>query len=301
MRVFVTGASGFVGSGVTRELIKGGHQVVGLARSDKAAATVAGNGATVLRGELGDLAVLRDAAREADAVIHCGFIHDFSNYAASVGTDKTAIETLGDALAGTGKALIVTAGMGVKRTGPLATEDDDADISNMPRLSEPTGLAQVAKGVRAMVMRLPPSVHGPHDHGFVAALVAIARQTGTAAYVGEGKNVWSSVHRDDAARAYVLALENGVAGGRYHAVADEGVPFRQIAEAIGRKLGVPVQSVTPEQAAEVLSWQARFAQFDAPASSALTRQRLGWTPAGSSLLEDIETGTYFDAVLAAAE
>jgi len=150
-------------------------------------------------------------------------------------------------------------------------------------------------------MRLPPSVHGPHDHGFVAALIAIAREAGTAAYVGEGSNRWSSVHRDDAARAYVLALEKGLAGARYHAVSDEGVPFRQIAETIGRKLGLPVRSVTPEQASEVLSWQARFAQFDAPASSTLTRQRLGWTPTGSSLLEDMESGTYFDAVRAAAE
>lgn len=301
MRVFVTGASGFVGSGITRELIKGGHQVVGLARSDKAAATVEANGGAALHGELGDLDVLKDAARGADAVVHAGFIHDFSNYAASIGTDQAAIEAMGDALAGSGKALIVTAGMGVKRSGSLATEDEAADLSHMPRMSEPTGLAQATKGVRAMVMRLPPSVHGPHDHGFIAALITIAREKGTAAYVGEGSTRWSSVHRDDAARAYVLALEKGVAGARYHAVADEGVPFRQIAETIGRKLGVPVRSVTPEQASEVLGWQARFAQFDAPASSALTRQRLGWTPTGSSLLGDMESGTYFDPMRTAAK
>jgi len=294
MRVFVTGASGWVGTGVTRELIAAGHAVVGLVRSDAAEGRVRANGATPLRGDLNDLPTLRQGTKDADAVIHCGFIHDFSNYAASVETDQRAIETIGDVLAGSNRPLLVTAGLGVKRTGPLLSETDEVDISRVPRLSEPAALALVDKGVRVGIVRLPPTVHGSGDHGFIASLIGIARDRGAAAYVGEGTNQWSAVHRDDAARLYLLALEKGRAGERYHAIGDQGVPFRQIAEVIGRRLGVPVRSVNEAGIPDAFGWMAPFARFDVPAASQLTRDRLGWAPTRPGLLHDLEHGTYFD-------
>ncbi len=299
MRVFVTGASGFVGSSVTRQLIAAGSQVVGLARSDKSAAAIEANGGSVVRGEIGDLDLLAGAAREADAVIHTAFIHDFSNYKAAADADKAAIDAIGNALSGSGKPFIVTAGVGVTPKGPLRTEEDPTN-ANIGRMSEVAGLAFAAEGVKAMAMRLPPSVHGPHDHGFVASLIRIAREKGNSAYVGEGSNRWPAVWRDDAAHAFVLALEKGVAGSRYHAVGDEGVPFRDIASVIGRKLGVPVISVTPEEAPARFGWMGHFAQFDVASSSALTQSRLGWRPEGPGLLEDMEHGTYFEPQTSAA-
>jgi nucleoside-diphosphate-sugar epimerase len=298
MRVFVTGASGWVGTGVTRELLAAGHQVVGLARSDQSAAKLQVAGAEVLRGDLSDLEALAKGAREADGVIHLGFIHDFSNFAAAGGTDKTAIETMGAALIGTGKPMLVTSGTAGLSLGRPSTENDSPDPETfrmLPRLSEPVGLSFATQGVRAGVVRLPPTVHGNGDHGFVPGLIAIARQKGVSAYVGTGDNVWSTVHRDDAARVYVLALEKGESGQVHHAVDEVGVPFKDMAEIIGRKLGLPVQSVTREQAPEQFGWMAHFAQFDVPASSQLTRDRLGWTPTEEGLIANLEDGAYFTA------
>lgn len=292
MRVFITGGSGHVGSAVTNELIAHGHQVTGLARSDAAAAKLEAAGASVLRGELGDLDVLTRGAREADAVIHCGFVHDFSNFAASVETDRIAIETLGAALKGTDKPLIVTAGLAGIAPGRIATEEDEL-APVIPRVSEPTALKLARDGVKAMVVRLPPSTHGDNDHGFVAALIQFARNAGAAAYVGEGSNRWSAGHVLDAARVYRLALEKGTAGARYHVVGDEGIPVREIAETIGTRLGLPVKSVTEEEAGTYLSWLAPFFQLDIAASAELTRRRLGWEPREKGLLADMEQGTYF--------
>lgn len=296
MRVFITGGSGHVGSAVTNELIANGHEVTGLARSDASAAKLEAAGATVVRGELGDLETLERGAREADGVIHCGFIHDFSNYAHSAEVDRVAIETFGRVLRGTGKPLLVTSGLAGLTPGRLATELDEVDPAierRVPRVSEKTALALAADGVNAGVVRLPPTTHGRNDHGFVAGLIGIAREQGLAAYVGEGANHWAAGHVLDAARVYRLALERNVAGRRYHVVGDAGVPFRDIAAVIGRKLGVPVRSIAAEAAPAHFGWMATFAQLDAQASAALTQQWLGWTPTQVGLLEDMEHGTYF--------
>jgi len=292
MRVFITGATGHVGTAVTAELLANGHAVTGLARSDASAAKLTAAGAQVLRGELGDLSVLAQGAREADAVIHCGFIHDFANFAASVEVDRVAIETLGGALVGTDKPLVVTGGVIGIAPGSVATEDQLID-GDFGRKSEQTALRLASEGIRAMVMRLPPSTHGANDHGFIASLIGFARASGAAAYVGDGNNRWSAGHVLDAARLYRLAIEKGTAGACYHAVGDEGVAARDIAGVIGERLGLPVKSVTPDEAGTHLSWLARFFAADAAASSALTQQRLGWTPREIGLIEDMRTGTYF--------
>ena len=294
MRVFVTGASGWVGSTVSRQLLARGHDVTGLARSDKSAAIVSDLGAHVRRGDLSDLDGLAAGATAADAVIHCGFIHDFSDYAKSVVVDRQAIEAMGAALAGTGKTLLVTSGMGGLAAGRPSTEEDTPDAS-FSRLSEQSGLALLDRDVGVGVVRLPPSVHGRGDHGFVAALIGIARQKGASAYVDTGSNVWSSVDREDAARVFALALEKGSPGWRYHAVGDTGVPFRDIAAIIGRKLDLPVVSIPAAEAGAHFGWMGPFVQFDVPASAALTSERLGWHPTGSGLLQDLEHGAYFDA------
>jgi nucleoside-diphosphate-sugar epimerase len=295
MRIFVTGATGFIGSAIVQELIGAGHQVLGLARSDAGAASLASAGADVHRGSLEDLESLRSGAASADGVIHTAFIHDFSNYAAAAETDRRAIAALGAALVGSGRPMIVTSGtLLLRRKGPLATEDDDTD-SSFPRKSEEAVLEIASRGVRISVVRLPPSVHGDGDHGFVPRLLAIAREKGAAAYVGDGQNRWPAVHRLDAAHLYRLVLEKGTAGARYHGIADEGVPFQDIAGVIGRRLKLPVVSKSPEEAADHFGWISHFASLDCPASSAQTQERLGWRATRPSLIADLNRPIYFEA------
>ncbi len=294
MRVFVTGATGFVGSAVIGELVGAGHQVVGLARSDSAASTLAAMGATAHRGDLTNLDSLRSGAAACDAVIHAGFIHDFSKFKESCEVDRRAIETLGAVLAGSDRLLIVTSGTGLLSPGRLATEDTEAPSDDaMPRVSEQSAFAAGSRGTRIAVVRLPPSVHGDGDHGFVPLLIGLARDKGEAAFVGDGSNHWPAVHRLDAARAYRLVLEKGEAGRRYHAVAEEGVPFREIAAVIGRRLGVTVVGKSPEQAAQYFGWFTGFASIDNLVSSQTTRDALGWTPTGPGLIADIDRPIYF--------
>jgi nucleoside-diphosphate-sugar epimerase len=293
MKIFVTGATGFIGSAILEELINSGHQVLGLTRSDAAAASLAAAGAEAHRGSLEDGDSLRSGASLADGVIHAGFNHDWANYAAAAETDRRAIETLGAALAGSDRPLIVTSGtLLAQRQGPLATEEDTTD-PNFPRKSEDAALAMAARGVHVSLLRLPPSVHGKGDHGFVPALIGIARQKGISAYVGDGLNRWPAVHRLDAARLYRLAVEKASAGARYHGVADEGVPFREIAQVIGRRLNVPVASKSPEEAAGHFGWMAHFVGIDGPASSSQTRKLLGWQPQQPGLIADLDQAYYF--------
>ena len=295
MRVFVTGATGFVGSAIVSELISAGHQVLGLTRSDAGAASLTAAGANPHRGSLEDLESLRSGAANSDGVIHTAFIHDFLNYATATDADTRAIETLGSALAGSGRPFVVSSGtLLLERQGPLATEHDES-IPNFPRKSEAAGLPMASQGVRVSALRLSPSVHGDGDHGFVPRLIAIAREKGASAFVGDGLNRWPAVHRLDAARLYRLALEKGSAGTRYHGVADQGVPFREIAEVIGRRLNVPVISKSPEEAADHFGWISHFVSIDCPASSALTQEQLGWRPTHASLIPDIDRPTYFEA------
>jgi len=293
MRVFVTGATGFIGTAIARELIDAGHQVLGLARSDAAAKSLLAAGAEVHRGSLEDLESLRGGAAVADGVIHTAFIHDFSNYGPAAEADRHAIETLGDALVGSDRPLIVTSGtLLVQRQASLATEED-AHNPNFPRKSEAVALALAARGIRASVLRLSPSVHGNGDHGFVPRLIGIAREKGVSAFIGDGLNRWPAVHRLDAARLYRLVLEKGTGGASYHGVAEEGVPTRDIAEAIGRGLNVPVVSKSSEEAADHFGWIARFFGIDGPASSAQTQGRLGWRPVQPGLITDLSAEHYF--------
>ena len=295
MRVFVTGATGFIGGVVIPELLSAGHQVLGLARSDDGARALAAAGAQAHRGTLEDLGSLRDGAAQADGVIHAGFIHDFSKFAENCEVDRRAIEAIGDVLAGTGKPLVVTAGI-PPMPGRPTTEDDVVPPDHpMPRVSEPSALALVARGVRATVMRLP-QVHDRDRAGLVNYFIAIARQKGVSAYVGEGHNRWAAVHRLDVAPLYRLALENGVAGARFHAVAEEGVTARQIAESIGRGLKIPAVSVSAEEAMSHFGPLGFFAGMDITASSALTQQRLGWRPAqATGLIDDVDHSSEFAA------
>jgi nucleoside-diphosphate-sugar epimerase len=294
MRIFVTGATGFLGTAIVRELIDAGHQVLGLARSDAGAKSLIAAGAQVHRGSLEDLESLRSGAAAADGVIHTAFIHDFNNYGPAAESDRQAIETLGGALAGSDRPLIVTSGtLLAQRTGTLATEGDPHN-PNSPRRSEDAALALAARGVRASVLRLPPSVHGNGDHGFVPRLISIARERGVSAFIGDGLNRWPAVHRIDAAHLYRLVVEKGSAGSSYHGVADEGVPTREIAEVIGRHLNMPVVSKSPEEAADHFGWIGRFFGIDGPASSAQTQQQLGWRPVQPGLIADLNAEQYFE-------
>jgi nucleoside-diphosphate-sugar epimerase len=288
MRVFVTGASGFIGSAVVDELIAAGHKVLGLARADAAATSLIAAGADVHRGSLEDLDSLRSGAAAADAVIHTAFIHDFSKFQANCETDRRAIEAIGSALAGSDRPFIVTSGTGIARTPGRPTTEEDAPDSEIPRIASEQAAASVqALGVRVSVMRLP-QVHDPVKQGLITYLIDVAREKGVSAYVGDGQNRWPAVHRLDAAHLYRLVLEKGSAGARYHAVDEEGVPLRDIAEVIGKHLNVPVVSKSHEEAADHFGWLAHFAAFDIPASSQWTQEQLGWRPRGPGLISDLQ-------------
>jgi nucleoside-diphosphate-sugar epimerase len=293
MRVFVTGATGFVGSAVVGELAAAGHQVLGLARSDQGAKALAEMGAQVHRGNMQDLDSLRSGAAEADGVIHLAFNHDFSKFLENCEADRRAIEAIGEVLEGSERPLLVTSGLALVAPGRLATEAD-SPAPGFPRLSEVAAETVAARGVRAAVVRLAPSTHGAGDHGFVPHLINLAREKGVSAYIGDGSNRWPGVHRFDAARLYRLALERGAVDGPYHAVAEEGVPFKEIAGVIGRGLGVPVVSKSEDEAADHFGWFKGFAGMDIPASSERTRQRLNWQPTHPDLLTDIDQKAYFE-------
>ncbi|HEV7927566.1 MAG TPA: SDR family oxidoreductase [Verrucomicrobiae bacterium] len=296
--VFVTGATGFVGSAVVQELIRAGHQVTGLARSDAAAKSLAAAGAKVHRGDLEDLKSLRRAAADSDGVIHTGFIHDFSKFKEVCETDRRVIEALGSMLSDSNRPLVITSGVGIATPGRLATEESVSvlDSAAMPRVASEEAAASVAaRGVRVAVVRLP-IIHGDGDgpHSFVRTLIRIAREKGVTAYVGDGTNRWPAAHQLDAAALYRLAFEKAPAGlSRFHAVAEEGIAFREIAEAIGRRLNLPVVSKSAAEAGDHFGWFAHFAGMDAPASSKLTRERLGWRPVQATLIGDLERGSYF--------
>jgi nucleoside-diphosphate-sugar epimerase len=292
MRIFVTGASGWIGSAVTAELISTGHEVVGLARSDASADAITAAGAQVQRGDITDLDSLRAGAEGVDGVIHTAFIHDFSAHEDAAAVDFAAVQLFGDLLEGSDRPLVIASG--ILGAVSLETDRPDPALAWSPRgLTEATLLDFADRGVRSSAVRLAPTVHGEGDHGFMAALVAIDRAKGSSGYVGDGVNRWPAVHRLDAAHLFCLALENAPAGSVLHAVADEGVPLREIAEVIGRHLEVPPLSVSSEDAAEHFGWLGRLLGIDSPASSAITRQQFGWEPTHPGLIEDLELGHYF--------
>jgi len=292
MKIFVTGATGFIGSAVVSELINAGHQVLGLTRSDAGAEALRAAGAEAHHGSLEDLESLKSGAAKSDGVIHCAFNHDFSKFAENCEMDRKAIEAIGEVLAGSDRPLIVSAGIGVLAPGRVATEDTDPPANSpMPRVSEQAALALMSKGVNVSVVRLP-QVHDPVKQGLVTYLIAQAREKGVFAYVGEGKNRWSAAHVSDVARLYRLALEKHETGSKYHAVGEEGVSMREIAEVIGRGLKIQVKSITQEEAPAYFGWLAMFAGLDMPASSALTQELLGWKPTGPGLIADLEKMDY---------
>jgi nucleoside-diphosphate-sugar epimerase len=296
MRVFLTGATGFIGSVITEELKAGGHQVTGLARSDEAAKVLDARGVTVQRGDVADPGGLAEAARASDGVIHCAFGHDFSRYMEMGEADLRAVSAMADALAGSGKPFVVTSGMTASTPGRASTEADPAQTDGFAAVRggpEDLALAASKSDVRSAVVRLPPSVHDRGQQGLVTRLVALARQTGVSAFVGEGANRWPTVHRRDAARLFRLALERGHAGERLHAVSEEGVTLRAIAEAIGQKLGVPTRSLEAGEAAAHFGWLALPASNDMPASSAVSRESVGWRPTHPGLLDGLR-GDYLD-------
>ncbi|TLV03906.1 SDR family oxidoreductase [Dyadobacter luticola] len=295
MRVFVTGASGFVGSAVVEELLKNGHEVLGLVRSAQGAEKVAATGATALEGDVNDPEILRQGATETDAVIHTAFNHDFTQYKAGCEADRKVIETFGDILAGTGKPLVITSALGLLHYGRLTTEDDvlPAGSDVVPRAaSEEAGQVATAKGADVYVVRLPPSVHDAGDYGFVPMVVRAARENGVSAYVGDGSNRWPAVKRQDAAALYRLIVEKRPELKTFHAVGEEGVPFKNIAEVIGEGLNLPVISKTGDEVAAHFGWFAHFAGLECSASSEKTRATLGWDPKGTDLLTDIAEAGY---------
>ena len=293
MRVFVTGATGFIGSAVVQDLINAGNQVLGLSRSDVGDKPLIAAGAQVHRGDLEDLESLHSGAAISDGVIHTAFIHDFSKFKENCEIDRRAIEALGDALVGSNRPLIVTSGISPTPGRPTTEDDPPSDSSVTPRVSEEAAEAAAARGVRVSVVRLP-QVHDRDKQGLVTYMIALAREKGISAYVGNGLNRWPAVHRLDAAPLYRLALEKGSVGARYHAVAQEGVPVREIAEAIGRGLKIPVAAKSPEEAAGHFGWLGFFAGMDSPASSALTQQRLGWHPTQKpGLIADLDRASAF--------
>lgn len=287
MIVFVTGASGFIGSAVVKELIAAGHRVIGLARTPTSAQSITDAGAKVLLGSLEETDILKQGASQADAVIHTAFIHDFTQYAKANDTDKAAINAMGEALMGTNKPIVVTAGiLGLPAINGIITEDSKAQ--NSPRSSEATAMALAEKGVNASVVRLPPSVHDKGDKGFVPFIIQQARKNGVSAYPGEGNNRWPAVHRLDAAKVFTLAIEKAAKGALYNAIGDNGIEIKTIAELIGKKLNLPMASVWGEEAIKHFEWMSSFIRFDSPATSFKTQEQLGWKPAHIGLLEDLQ-------------
>ena len=296
MRVFVTGASGWIGSAVVAELLTGGHEVVGLARSERSAGALTAAGATPLEGDLDDLDSLRAGAADSDGVVHLAFKHDFSDYAGAGRTERTALETLSDTLAGSDRPLLFASGVALITPGRIATEKDHP-ASNGPDAprggAEELALGFADRGIRSVSLRFAPTVHAEGDHGFVSTIVGVAREKGLSGYVGDGSNLWPAVHRLDAANLVRLALEAAPAGSVVHAVAEQGIRTRDIAEVIGRHLGLPVASIAPEDVTAHFGWIGPFFGLDVPASSELTRQMLGWKPTHPGLLDDLEAGYYF--------
>lgn len=303
MRVFVTGATGFIGSAVVAELLGAGHEVVGLARSDEGAASLTAAGAHVHRGDLNDLDSLRRGAAASDGVIHAAYNHDFTvSRLEAAQTDRRAITAMAEVLVGSNRPLVMTSGTGVRAGGRPATEDTEPSSDVTGRYAnEQAAMTFVERGVRMVVVRFPPSVHGRGDHGFISMIINIARTKGISAYPGEGSNRWPAVHRLDAAHLFRLAVESAPAGARLHGVGDEGVPVRDIAELIGRHLKLPVTSISREQAESHFGFLGAFFGLDCPASSALTQELLGWHPVQPGLMADLDEGHYFTEVAAAIE
>jgi nucleoside-diphosphate-sugar epimerase len=295
MRVFVTGASGWIGSAVVDDLLAAGHQVTGLVRSDTSAAALEAKGARARRGDLDDLDGIRLGAEDAEAVIHLANKHDWSNPAASNAAERAAVQTIGDALVDTGRPFLLASGIAALAHGRPAVEADASPFHgpDSPRGgSENLALEFVDRGVRTVSLRFAPTVHGAGDHGFIAAIAAVARQKGVSGYPGDGTNRWAAVHRLDAARLVTLGLEKAPAGGRLHAVTEEGVPAREIAEAIGRAFDLPVTSIAPDDIQDHYGWIGTFFAMDISATSTATRELLGWTPTGPTLVEDLDAGGY---------
>ncbi len=295
MRVFVTGASGWIGSAVVDELLAAGYDVTGLARSEASAAALAAKGARVRRGDLDDPDSIRAGAEDAEAVIHLANKHDFSNPAASNAAERAAVQTIGDVLAGSGRPLLLASGLAALSQGRPATEADPSPFHgpDSPRGgSENLALEFVDRGVRSVSLRFAPTVHGAGDHGFIAILAAIAREKGVSGYPADGANRWAAVHRTDAARMIRLGLEKAPAGSRLHAVAEDGVPTREIADAIGRAFDLPVRSIAADDVQDHFGWMGAFFAMEMSASSDATRELLGWTPTGPTLVEDLDAGGY---------